>query len=658
MADLFTTTTKVLHQESEFDKAYAYSRDEREEMERMWAMYSGFDHGQWLKSAVAQLQSANRHISQYNIVRGKVENLAGSIIKNNFDIDFAPVDSEISKVTRLLKGLFYADKEMMDWNIEHLETVIDGLVHVGIEEMFVSDKYNPLGNIGFRRCMPGSILLDPHWKFNRSSDLKQVWKVAYLKPEEIKRIYKSRSEKIDQLIQSQTFNGETYEDDESSKSMQFMNLEQAYGSVFRVIERHYIKEVSRDVEVWIGEDGVVPIPEVNSEERELFLADLRSQGEGKLIKHVVTKSEYWVQTSCAQLDQDEFLEDRKAYIQIGRLPFYPWSAARINGRNSGIVALLVDAQQSLNKRESLSDHMISNSSHGAKFADPAIVNGDKQEMDNIKNNIDKPNGFFWTAPGALQSGRSYIQPIVKTQYSGEIYQEIDRMSTYLDKISGVDETSEGRSTGSEDNSIFFARRQAANEIAKTVLVEGLAQQWNDKGEGFMLLASQIYPGSVREFSTSYGEIDAEKEVIILNADGPEHSELSNFPRHRVIVAQSPSGITQRTTDRAINSEVQLRTPEDQYVYKAMLQKNIMKTLDPSSQEKKELEAASDVTMTQALTKAAAEIAQNRLLAARATVALQQIEAQMAQAQQRGQPQSQQPQQNVQGEQAQQLQLQQ
>ena len=40
--------------------------------------------------------------------------------------------------------------------------------------------------------MPGSILLDPHWKSHKSEDLEQLWKVAYLKPEKIKRIYKTK----------------------------------------------------------------------------------------------------------------------------------------------------------------------------------------------------------------------------------------------------------------------------------------------------------------------------------------------------------------------------------------------------------------------------------------------------------------------------------
>jgi len=651
MANIFSSTTRPLHQEREYDKAFAYSREERDEMERMWAMYSGFDHGQWLRTAVAQLKAASRHIAQYNIVRGKVENLAGSIVKNDFDIDFVPVDREVSHITRMLKGIFYSDKEMMDWNIEHLQIVIDGLIHLGVEEMFISDKYNPLGNIGFRRCMPGSVLVDPHWKTHKTEDLKQLWKVAYLKPEEIKRIYKTKSSRIDEMTRQQVFNGETYEDDPASKSIQYAKLEQAYGSLYRVVERHYLKETSETVNVWVGENGTVLIPNKDKEERDAFIEDLKSKGEGRVLSHERTKREYWISTSCAQLDNVELLEDRMAEIQIGRLPFYPWSAARINGRNSGIVALLVDAQQSLNKRESLSDHMIANATHGARFMDEAIVNGDPIQKKNIEQNIDKPNALFWTAPGALQSGRNYTQMLEKTAYQGEIYQEIDRMNVYLDKISGVDETSEGRSTGSEDNALFYARRQAASEIARTVLIEGLAQHWNDKGEGYMQLAGQIYPGSVREFRTNYGVNKGKKETLTLNSGGPELSELRDFPRHKVVISQSPAGITMRTTERAINSEIQNRLPADQYVYQALVSKNIFKTLDQSFEDNQALDVASDIQMTLAVTKASAEIASNKLISAQATLALQQLEQQSQQPQPAVGPEGEQPQEQVQEQQA-------
>jgi len=607
MSNPLLQINKVRFQESEYDKAVAHSQKERASMEQNWAMYSGFNHGQWQALAVAELQKANRHIAQYNIVRGKVENLAGSIIKNNFDVDYIPVDGEDSNVTRFLKGLFYSDKEMMDWDSEHLQTVIDGLVHTGIEEMYISDKYNVLGNIAFRRCMPGHIILDPHWKSHKSEDLKNVWKVAYLTPEEIKKIYAHKSAQIDNLILQQALSGMDYKDDTSSESMLHYNLEKAYGSQYRLVERHYIVETPKKVTSWIGENGKIDIPDVPQEQKNEMIEYLKSQGEGEIFEHRTMEKEYRISTSCSQLDTEHFLEDRKAEIQIGRLPFFPWSAARINGVNSGIVDLLIDAQQSLNKRESLSDHMIANSSHGARFLDPSIVDGDDSKLNQIVNEIDKPNATFITASGALQSGRKFVQQVEKTQYSGEIYKEIERMVDYLNKISKVDSTLEGESSGSEDNGIFFARRQVQAEIALTTLIKSLEQHWNDKGEAYMLLAQTQYTGAVREFRSSFGLEGNEKETITLNADIEAGAELRNMPRHKVVVTQSPTGITVRTTDRAINSELLARIPVEQQLYRATISKNIMNTLVVSDKDRKFLEIANDLELRLATMRATTEL---------------------------------------------------
>lgn len=634
MASSLILLPKVLTHESEFDKAYAFAQPERTAMELSWSMYSGFDYGQWQKEAIAYLQANNRHIAQYNIVRGKVQNLAGSIIKNNLDVDFVPVDSEISPITRFLKGTYYSDKEMFDWDMEHMHTVVDGLIHSGVEEMYISDKYNVLGNIAFKRCMPGHIVLDPHWVSHKSEDMKQLWKVAYLTPDEIKKIYNHKSDRIDALLMQRAMMGETYEDDQTSLSIQRFNLSQLYGTKYRVIERHHLEETPIVTEIWVSDKYRIEIPNgLDDEAKKDYVEQLKSEygDTGRIIEHRSIQKEYWVTTSCAQLDQVEFLEDKKAEIQIGRLPFFPWSAERINGRNSGIVQLLMDAQQALNKRESLSDQMIANSSHGSRFLDPSVVGNNDAKLDAIIRDFDKPNATFITAPGAIASGRKYIQQIDKIQYQGEIYQEIERMAAYIDKISKVDETMEGRSSGSEDTGVFFARRQMQSEIALTTLIKGLEQHWNDKGEGYMLLAQQIYPGAFREFRTGFGENNGEKTVIKINAGGPFASEFKNMPRHKVVVSQSPSGVTVRNTERAINSEVQARTPENQYVYKATLQRNIMRTLDGSDEDKKAIEAASEIEMTLAIERAKTEIAEMRVRQAQA-------EAVLAQMQGGGQPQ--------------------
>ena len=625
----------IRHLEDEFDRAFEASQKNRDMADRAWSAYSGFDHGQWPDSAVAALSAQNRHIVQYNFIRGKIDGLAGNIAKSEMDIDFVPVDSEETELTRILKQIYYSDKELLDWDREFIQCVTDGLVHQGVEQIVVSTKYSPLGNIGFERIQPGHIILDPEWKTHNSADLKRAWKVTYMTAEDMKVLYKAKADKIDQEIALRRLRESDYENDQSSTSMQYLQLDESYGDLYRVIEHHYLKNVPVEIEVAVSGDFKMTIPDdLSDEDKNTFLKQ-NGLKKADIIKHRIVRREYHVTTTCRQLSPDLLLEDSKADIQIGRLPFFPWSAARINGIDSGVVELLIDAQQTLNKRESLADHIISSSAHGAMLFDPAMFNNDPAMMQELIKNIDKPNAKIVTAPGALASGRRYTQLIEKSQYQGEIYQDIQRMTDAMDKISRQTATMDGQNENAHETGILFARKQMQGEIAMSTLMKSIDQHWNDKAEAFMELAKELYSGVYREFTMDFKD-STNQETVKLNV--PQYTEdgdrvitndLKNLSRHKVIVSKSPNGITQRLTDRAINVELMGALPQSAYLSVAQLTKNIMKTLDMSDEDKRKMEYASELEYKNAEARMNAEIAQME-------AQVQQTKAQVEQAQQQTQ----------------------
>lgn len=613
------TMSKVYYDEREFDEALREDTKRREESERNWAMYSGFDYGQWSKKSVSELRQSNRHVAQYNFVRGKVDGLAGSIVKNWFDVDFVPVENEVTEITRLLKGMFYSDKELLDWDQEYMNLVIDGLVHRGVEQMVISDRYNPIGNIGFERIMPGHIILDPNWKSHRSWDLKRAWKVGYYTPEELQVMFPGKISRIDEQVMRQAMHGMDYGQTDESSVIPYFNLEEIYGSKYRVIEYHYLKEIGKDIEIAIDANTGSQVVLSGSREQKMdFILRNSILVDGETIKKRIIDKEYWVKTFCPQLDDTQYLQDKKSEIQIGRLPFFPWSAARINGRDSGMVDLFIDIQQSINKRESLSEHIISTAAHGAKIFDPAMFAGDHAKAADFKKNINKPDAIFETAPGALQrtGAQGLITEVPHNQYSGEIYQELQRMSSYMDIISRQTATLEGRNESSRDSGVLFARRQLQSEIAQTSLTKGLQQHWNDKGEAYMLLAQQLYSGTYREFKTDFGA-GGEKIDISVNLPREEDggvsivNNLRTMPRHKVVVSQSPQGVTVRATERSINAELLNSIPPELSTYRAQITQNIMRTLDMPAEEKARLIELGDLEMAAAIERVKTDIVANQ-----------------------------------------------
>jgi hypothetical protein len=591
--------------ESEFDRALQHHQKSRNIERKNWELYSGFDYGQWPEKAKQDLKRANRHVIQLNYIRGKINTLAGSIAKNGLEIDFVPVNTDCVEVTKVLKGLFYSDRDMFDWDNEYLEVVKDGLVHRGVEEMYVSEKFSPLGNVGFRRLEPGHLILDPDWKSHDAKELVRAWKVAYLTPKQIKEIYKKSSDKVDAMIALKATQISDFEDDTSTESMNKFNLEDLYGDIYRVVEYHHVRETQKKTKVYAGADNIEDVTDYDEAALAEFIEANSQDNPGEVIEKTKTIKEYWVTTTCNQLfGQNDILEDAKSEIQIERLPFFPWSAARINGRDSGMVSLLADAQETINKRESLSDHMISSSAHGSMFVDSALFNGNQAQTKEALKELDKPNARIVTAPGVLASGRNYFYQTPKTPYAGELYQEIDRMRGALESISGVTATMEGGKESSHDTGVLFARRQMQAEIALTTVVRGLEQHWNDKGEAYIMVAKELYSGAYRKFKTDYGVTGDDKEIIELNGGA---YTLEDIPRHKVIVSQSPRGVTLREVEREVNSEVLQRIPPEQTLYKAMVTRNIMNTLDLTGDEKKMLEIANEVEVEKALKMAQLEI---------------------------------------------------
>lgn len=592
MPNLTDDGVKVRHIHDEFEEALEFEQERMEENSEAWKLYSGHDYGQYDDKVKNTIKKEGRNPFQGNFIRSKVNGLAGALIKNFQDVDYEPIDGNQTDTTRMAKELMYSDKELLDWESSDKDATIDGLVYVAVEEMYISDRYNPLGNIGFKRVMPGHIILDPNWLSNNSWDLKRCWKVAYMTVEEIKQKYKTTSERIDTLaLMKATTSTFDYDNGDDEQGFPHYQLETDFGDKYRVIEYHHIEPVEQTIEI----DAMtgLTVPDV-PEDREQWM-EYNNVNPENIIERKVSIDCYYVTTICPTLAPNTVLEDKKSNIQIGRLPFFIWSSARINGRNSGIPALLKSVQQTYNKRESMLDHMISTSANGAKMIDPDIVDSNSQLLELLKKNINNPAFVGITAPGALASGRNYFQEVPRTQMDYGVVNEINRMLDMSDRISNQPAASDARSEGSEESGVLFARKQLQAEITQTVLSSTRKQYWNEKGEAYLLLAKILYSGVYRTFKV-FGEdrvIEINKPIITPTGEVVEN-DISQLPRMKVVVTQSPEGITQRTTDRIINTELLRVIDQSHPLARAMATKNVMKTLGNSKVEKQELERAAEL----------------------------------------------------------------
>jgi hypothetical protein len=304
---------------------------------------------------------------------------------------------------------------------------------------------------------------------------------------------------------------------------------------------------------------------------------------------------YYVTTICPSISRYLILEDKKGLIQLGRLPFFPWSCARINGKNSGIPDLLKSIQRTYNYRESMLDYMISTSANGAHIIDPLVVDNDQNKMNDLVKNWNKSSFKMFSSPGAISSGREFVKELPRSNVDYGIVNELTRMLDIADLISKQPATMDGRSEGSEETGILYARKQLQAEITQTILVKSKEQHQNDKGEAYALLAKQLYSGVYREFYVVGSNKKTELNVPTVTNNGiVVNNDISLLPRVKVIVSQSPEGATTRDVDRAVNTEILRVVGEFSPMNRALAVKNIMKTLNNSKEERIRYEEASEL----------------------------------------------------------------
>jgi hypothetical protein len=631
---------RVDHILNEFNRAKEFEEENLARESKNWNLYSGYDNGQYPADILAQLREEGRNPFQGNFIRGKVDGLAGSIVKNFFDLNFEAIDGKYIDLCRIIKELMLSDKELLDWNDSYLQIVVAGLVYRGVEEMYVSTEYSPLGNIGFRFIMPGHIILDPNWITAKSKDLRRAWKMSYLTAEQIKEKYNTREADIDAAIAARQFDGLEYDLDAKDEGFPYFNANERYGSQYRVIEFHHMETKKKKIEV-VASSGLV-VPDVSDEEKKEWAIYNGVTSEDDIIHNEITYNEYYVTTICPELSRNFLLEDRKAKIQIGRLPFFPWSSCRINGKNGGLPDLLESIQVTYNKRESMIDHMISTSANGAHGIDPDIVDSDMNKMAEIEKNWNTSSYRFWTSPGKIASGRNFFAEVPRTNIDYGVVNEIGRLLDLGDRVSKLPAATDARSEGSEESGILFARKQMQSDINHAVLYRTLEQLWNDKGESYLLAAKQLYSGIYRTFLVPGKDNILELNKTIYTDEGPIIvNDISALPRMKVAVTQSPQGTTMRAIDRAMGIETLRVIGPENPLLRARTVKKIVSTLDTTSAEAAQM--AQDAELEAQL---ARETLKTQLLNLQATQMqltkqLQEPQQQMIQpGQEQGQPQEQ------------------
>jgi len=522
-----------------------------------WRIYWAHDPelglGQWPEDAVNFMLEQNRSLIQYNFTKVIVDTIAGGIMQLPFDPEFYPVNEQMTSLTQAIKQAMYSDKELMDWKSAYMELVRDGLIHEGVIKMVISNEWDDLGNIGFERCLPGSVLADPNWKTWGSKSCKKCWHEVWMTADQMAEVYPEKAELIKYKLGRK---GGTVSEEYGSYTgiNPYLNEDSKWGDAYNVIEEYRMVDCVDKDEIAITADGEITIPDYLSDsEKPQWLNTFHPSWDPSLVYEKPVKvKKCFMRAVCRQFSMNETLESNPIEIQIGRLPFFFWSASRANGEAHSIVDSVKDAQRQINYMSSLISHKIQiEGGGGAQFVDREAF-ASEEEFQRYRNNRNDASETFEVAPGTLANGKSPTAPVRTSNFPSEAYESINHIvRVILPNTSYVTPATRGMAQSSSESGRLFELMKIQSDQQVYTIHYGLRMFWNEVYEAYFMQAANTYgaEGLPRKFATAGGKnaITLNEKIVFPNGSVGIKNDVRALKkiRHKVIIDEKQETPTEK-----------------------------------------------------------------------------------------------------------------
>ena len=609
----------------------------------MWKIYMGFYGEQWPETKLALLTADKRYPYQFNIVRPKIDTMAGVLITDLPDPDWVPVEGQPTTGTEAIKDTFYTDKETTNWRPNLIQLIQAALVHDGWIEMIEDTKHHPLGNIGLVYQRSGSFVPSSYWKSNSDRDLQKGWKSRYFNAEQLAFKYEKSSSAIKAAIEDIRLHGSEELPSMEQAARDRRNFSGNVGNEHEVIEEMWLETVKTERLYGrkAGELITIPFPVTIKEagpEFEQFVAI--NEIEIDTIKPMPYQDIVCHKTAIVpSLDPTIILYDKKTRVQVKGLPMYHLTTRRHEGRNMGLVETVKDLQTVFNERMSLDNEILAKVNGGMTIWNSELTKDPKVKK-RINQNHNRPGHNEHLPIDDVKQVSHKVEP---PAYPSHLMSQIDLLhKELLPVIIGVSDAWSAESRSGQSG-ILFEREIQMNKIGTLLQDEGVKQLMNNIGEGYLYQWPITYGDSEREIKSKDG-----KNKVVLNQkmeDGSIKNSVAHTPRTRVVVTEKTNTPTKNSATRQMVTEFRATiNPEMSPITYQNSNKMFFKTLESlPDEEKEEYLADIELEKASAKTQVVAAIANNTAATSAAVVQDKQAQGaigQMGGAPPQGQPQEQ------------------
>jgi len=633
-----TSQEEVLITLSDCEFAIRADEKNRERCYWNWKNYFAVDGTQWKDLTRNKLIGQNRHAAQFNIIGPKVDAMAGSLMQEETDLDWKPMDGIRNSLTESLKTGYYVDSEIANYPKNFEAVIRDALIYLGVLKVQMSDRHDPLFNIVMRRMEPGFVVFDPYWISDEDDECENAYEIFHLSAEEIMRRYDISNPLLEQEVLEHRKTGFRYY--EQTRNPNELVLLMRKGHLHRVIEHHYMEnlETTRLIGQRLDSTRYITFPITTDKAAKEHYMLTNHIDPFTILETPYTDRIHKLKTIAPDIVHDKCLEKGTSKTQIRRLPYIQLTANRAFGQNKGIVDDLVDIQQTINKRESKLTDLISVATGGGKLVNKDLFL-DPKAMKRFLERANDPSYTEFVNGDEMVKGKT-IEYINSAQYPAEIINQLMRMWDIVDRVSKVPAALEAISDNPNESGVLFERKLQVARVNTITLVNRIRDFMKKCAEAYYHQFQLAYNGPERTMSTSDGSRETVLNKRVYNPSNGKvyiQNRPDMMPRCHVIATESRSAPNRKIRDRAIFSELYNLSTQTNPEYASFFFELLLETMDLDEEHKQRLKEISALQKIRDKTKIQTEIAnlisqskQADFAGAQAQVGLQQLMAQLGQ----------------------------
>lgn len=525
------------------DKVVYYSRawktnttkneSERQRETENWKFVSGVNFGQWPASALELLHQEGRPPTQFNFIQGKVLTLAGSFLQNPLETKYETEVGTPEWGADTMNKLLLYNKDTTSWSYAKSQFLLGMLTYRGILELYKDYSRGPMGDLGLRYVNPFSVSFDYRWKTSNVDDCKRVWVAQFMDAEEISTTFKKKSpeiqiayERIRELMDDPNENTEAI-DKIADRSPEYYDV---LGNQYLVIQCLELKKTTKDRVFDIRTQEFLP-----DMSKEVMEAIMKLGDNAQFLRHLPDEStELYVTTICPGLSRTLILEDGLHPLQIGGYPYVVASALNLHGEPQGVVDVMRDPQETINKREATMTHWQMTAANGVEMVEEGAF-ASREEFLRYKALKNKPGETFEVADGANKDGK--IKARDRGVPPNDLVDSVNRAVGHMDRMWAPPAVQAGEGKSGESGTLFKEKKEQAL-VALEFMNKTLEDVDHQIGEKFFKGAKIVYSGPARMLALPRGE------KLQLNwpmDNGGTFNDISLIPRISIRITQSQAG---------------------------------------------------------------------------------------------------------------------